>query len=65
MSYDHIVTIRNAFPNGYSQGDQLSFTLQGVTNPPTTDKTDGITVKIYYVETTSEINNYSGNNLTF
>ncbi len=65
VQYDHVVTITHAFPNGYNKSDALQFTLIGITNPPTTDKTDGITVKIFYVETTSEINVYLGNNLTF
>ncbi len=56
--------ISNAFPNGYNAGDQIVFTLTGVRNPSTTDKTNGITIKIYYVEGVSEINEYMGNILT-
>lgn len=56
--------ISNAFPNGYKAGDLIFFTLTGVRNPSTTDKTQGITIKIYYVEGVSEINEYTGNSLT-
>jgi hypothetical protein len=63
--YNRVVTIENAFPNGYQAGDQIKFILTGVTNPPTTDLTGSITLKIYYTEQTSEINVYNGNELTF
>lgn len=65
VKYNLVVTIENAFPNGYKAGDTISFTLMGVTNPPTTDKTGNISIKIYYVEFVSEINVYNGNNLWF
>lgn len=65
VSYNHVVMIQNGFPNGYSEGDYIVFTLNGVTNPPTTDETSGITIKVYYEETSSEVNVYEGNDLTF
>ena len=65
VNYNHVVIIENGFPSGYTQGDYIEFTLNGVRNPPTTDRTAGITIKIYYEEVSSEINNYLGNELTF
>lgn len=60
VQYNHVVILENAFPQGYSAGDQISFTLIGVTNPETTAKTGGITLKFYYTEYTNEISAYTG-----
>lgn len=60
-----MVTIENAFPQGYAQNDVIQFTLIGVKNPPTTDLTGPVTLKVYYEETTSEVNVYNGSELTF
>lgn len=35
-TFNHVLTIRNAFTRGYVQGDLVVFTVVGVTNPRTT-----------------------------
>ena len=65
VQYNHVVILENALPQGYRDGDQISFTLVGVTNPDTTAKTGGITLKFYYTEFKNEISAYLGDALTF
>lgn len=65
MQYNRVVTIENAFPQGYTSPDTIQFELIGVKNPPTTDRTDSVSLKIYYEEDTSEVNIYNGEDLTF
>lgn len=47
-NFNQILTIKNAFPQGYLQGDIVSFTVVGVTNPRTTKPTHPIKIDIYY-----------------
>ena len=42
----------------------IKFTIRGIRNPTTLDETDPIKVKIFYTEFDSEINYYSGSNMT-
>ena len=65
MSYNHMGEVSYAFSEGYTAGDLIQCSVSGVTNPMTSQTTDGIKVKIYYQEFISEISAYEGDLLSF
>lgn len=69
-NFNQILTIKNAFPSGYLQGDIVSFTVVGVTNPRTTEPTHPIKIDIYYESSNGSVEDelidvYDGFELVF
>jgi hypothetical protein len=48
VKYNHLVKVNSAFPNGYTSGDKIEFTISGVTNPPSTKPALPIHIAVYY-----------------
>ena len=56
--YNSEVYISKAFPNGYNPASPFTFTLTGVTNPITAQKTQPIIASVFYSEDTGVVDLY-------
>ena len=64
VKFNRIIYVKNAFPGGMTQLQTFEITLNGFTNPPTTQATDSFHVSIFYEENVNEVSVYVGNGLT-
>jgi len=64
VKFDRVIYVYNAFPNGMATIQTFDITLNGFTNPATTQTTDSFHVSIFYEEGVSEVSVYRGNQLT-